>query len=97
MVLDAGSGHLVVTTALVTAAAAIAPSLRPVLFAYLLAVAVTRVSFGAHFPLDVIVGAVVGTQVGRFSAALTRAAGLLPARPGPEGDLAAVGLRTAPG
>ena len=89
------SGHLVVTAALVTTAAAIAPALRPVLFAYLVAVAVTRVSFGAHFPLDVIVGAVVGTQVGRFAAALTRAAGLLPARPRAEGDLAPAGLRAA--
>jgi membrane-associated phospholipid phosphatase len=74
------SGHLVVTTALVATAAAIAPSLRPVLIVYFAAVAVTRVSFGAHFPLDVVVGTVIGYQAGRFSAALTRAAGLLPAR-----------------
>ena len=77
------SGHLVVTAALVTAAAAMAPALRGVLFAYLAAVAVTRMAFGAHFPLDVVAGAVIGSQVGRFSAALTRAAGLLPAPPGP--------------
>jgi predicted MFS family arabinose efflux permease len=89
------SGHLVVTAALVTTAAAIAPRLRAVLFAYLAAIAATRMAFGAHFPLDVLVGAVIGTQVGRFSAALTRAAGLLPARPGPEGDLAPAGLRAA--
>jgi predicted MFS family arabinose efflux permease/membrane-associated phospholipid phosphatase len=89
------SGHLVVTTALVAAAAAIAPSLRPVLFVYLVAVALTRVSFGAHFPLDVAVGTVIGYQVGRFSAALTRATGLLPARPGVAREHVPAGLATA--
>ena len=73
------SGHLIVTTALVSAAAAMAPRLRPALFAYLAAVAVTRVAFGAHFPLDVLVGTILGWQVGVFSVALTRAARLLPA------------------
>jgi len=75
-------------------AAAMAPPLRAVLFAYLGAVAFTRMTFGAHFPLDVAVGAIVGTTVGRFSVALTRAAALLPARPGPERDHVAAGLGT---
>jgi len=88
------SGHLVVTSALVAAAAAMAPPLRAVLFAYLGAVAFTRMTFGAHFPLDVAVGAIVGTTVGRFSVALMRAAALLPARPGPERDHVAAGLGT---
>ena len=88
------SGHLVVTSALVAAAAAMAPPLRAVLLTYLGAVAFTRMTFGAHFPLDVAVGAVVGTTVGRFSVALTRAAALLPARPGPERDHVAAGLGT---
>jgi membrane-associated phospholipid phosphatase len=82
-------------TALVATAAAIAPSLRPVLLVYLLAVAVTRVSFGAHFPLDVVVGTVIGYQVGRFSAALTRAAGLLPARAGVSREHVPAGLAPA--
>jgi membrane-associated phospholipid phosphatase len=74
------SGHLIVTAALVTAATAMAPAQRPFLLVYLAAVAVTRISFGAHFPLDVLIGTIAGVQVGRFSSALTRAAGLLPAR-----------------
>ena len=47
------SGHLIVTTALVAAAATMAPLLRIPAFAYLVAIAVTRITFGAHFPLDV--------------------------------------------
>jgi predicted MFS family arabinose efflux permease/membrane-associated phospholipid phosphatase len=75
------SGHLIVTTALATAAAAMAPRLRPVAFTYLAAVALTRMTFGAHFPLDVLLGTILGWQVGLFSVALTRAARLLPAAP----------------
>ena len=52
-------------------------------------------AFGAHFPLDVVVGAVIGSQVGRFSVALTRAAGLLPAAAGPEREHVPAGLGTA--
>jgi membrane-associated phospholipid phosphatase len=54
------------------------PALRIPGFVYLGAIAVTRITFGAHFPLDVAVGTVVGWQVGLFAVALTRAAGLLP-------------------
>jgi membrane-associated phospholipid phosphatase len=73
------SGHLIVTTALVAAAAAMAPRLRAPLLGYLAAVAVTRMTFGAHFPLDVLIGTIVGRQVGLFAVALTRAGRLLPA------------------
>jgi membrane-associated phospholipid phosphatase len=72
------SGHLIVTTALVIAAATMAPLLRVPAFTYLAAIAVTRITFGAHFPLDVVVGTIVGWQVGLFSVALIGAAGLLP-------------------
>ena len=72
------SGHLIVTTALAVAAATMAPRLRVPAFAYLIAIAVTGMTFGAHFPLDVAVGTVVGWQVGLFAVALVRAAGLLP-------------------
>jgi membrane-associated phospholipid phosphatase/predicted MFS family arabinose efflux permease len=72
------SGHLIVTTALVLAATRIAPALRYPAFVYLAAIAVTRMSFGAHFPLDVALGTIAGWQVGLFAVALTRAAGLLP-------------------
>jgi membrane-associated phospholipid phosphatase/MFS family permease len=74
------SGHLIVTTALVVAAATMAPLLRVPAFAYLASIAVTRITFGAHFPLDVIVGTIVGWQVGLFSVAVIRATRLLPAR-----------------
>ena len=72
------SGHLIVTTALVVAAVRMAPALRYPAFAYLAAIAVTRMTFGAHFPLDVVLGTIIGWQVGHFAVALTRAAGLLP-------------------
>jgi membrane-associated phospholipid phosphatase len=73
------SGHLIVTAALVTAAAAIVPQLRTVLYTYLAAIAVTRITFGAHFPLDVFVGAVLGREFGLLSVTLAANARLLPA------------------
>ena len=73
------SGHLMVTAAMVAALATIAPRLRWPLLGYLIAVAISRITFGAHFPLDVVVGGVVGWEVGVFSAELLRAGGLLPA------------------
>jgi membrane-associated phospholipid phosphatase len=79
------SGHLMVTAAMVAALSQIAPRLRWPLLGYLVAVAITRVTFGAHFPLDVVVGGIVGWEVGVFSVALMRAGGLLPGRaPAPE-------------
>jgi membrane-associated phospholipid phosphatase/predicted MFS family arabinose efflux permease len=77
------SGHLIVTTAMVATAMAMAPVLRAPLLVYLAAVAVTRITFGAHFPLDVAIGAIVGWQVGLATAALIRAARLLPPAPAP--------------
>jgi MFS family permease/membrane-associated phospholipid phosphatase len=73
------SGHLIVTTALVSTAAAMAPRLRPVLLVYLVGVAITRITFGAHFPLDVVVGTALGWEVGLFTVAVMRAARLVPA------------------
>lgn len=73
------SGHLIVTTAMAVTAMAVAPVLRPVLWLYVASVASTRVLFGAHYPLDVIVAAAFGFEAGLFSVALARAAGLLPA------------------
>ena len=74
------SGHLMVTAAMVVAVMRVAPRLRWPLLAYLVAIAITRITFGAHFPLDVVVGAALGWEVGLFSVALVRAAGLLPGR-----------------
>jgi membrane-associated phospholipid phosphatase len=42
-------------------------------------VALTRVLFGAHFPIDVMVGAVVGYELGTFTARLLASGRLLPA------------------
>jgi glycosyltransferase 2 family protein len=75
------SGHLIVTAAMATAAAAALPALRRPLLAYVVLVGLTRVMFGAHFPLDVLLGAIIGWQVGYFSVALVRAARMLPATP----------------
>jgi membrane-associated phospholipid phosphatase/MFS family permease len=90
------SGHLIVTTALVTAAATMAPLLRVPAFAYLTAIAVTRITFGAHFPLDVAVGTIVGWQVGLFSVAVMRTTGLLPQRTRRAIDLRAARAISAP-
>jgi membrane-associated phospholipid phosphatase/predicted MFS family arabinose efflux permease len=72
------SGHLMVTAAMVAALVKLAPRLKWPLLGYLLAIAITRITFGAHFPLDVVVGGVVGWEVGVFSVELLRAGGLLP-------------------
>jgi membrane-associated phospholipid phosphatase/MFS family permease len=73
------SGHLIVTTAMASAAAATLPVLRRPLIAYVTLVAFTRVMFGAHFPLDVLVGTALGYELGLFSARLLASARLLPA------------------
>jgi hypothetical protein len=54
------SGHMAITTALAVALAFAFPRLRRVAWAYILAVAFTRVMFGAHFPLDTLAGIVLG-------------------------------------
>lgn len=71
------SGHAVATAALVTAIARAAPAARLPLWAYLAAVAATRVLFGAHFPSDVLVGLVLGYAAARAAEALLRRAGVL--------------------
>jgi membrane-associated phospholipid phosphatase len=72
------SGHLIVTTAMASAAAVALPILRKPLIAYVALIALTRVLFGAHFPLDVLAGAVLGYEIGLFSARLMASARLLP-------------------
>jgi membrane-associated phospholipid phosphatase/MFS family permease len=73
------SGHLIVTTAMAAAAASAVPVLRRPLLAYVALVAITRVTFGAHFPLDVLVGAILGYELGVFAARLMASGRLLPA------------------
>jgi membrane-associated phospholipid phosphatase len=41
-------------------------------------IAVTRVLFGAHFPIDVVVGAALGYELGMFTTRLLANARLLP-------------------
>jgi membrane-associated phospholipid phosphatase len=60
------------------AAAAAVRVLRWPLVVYVAAVAFTRVLFGAHFPLDVVVGAALGYELGLFTANLFANARLLP-------------------
>ena len=72
------SGHLIVTTAMASAAAVALPILRKPLIAYVVLIGLTRVLFGAHFPLDVLAGAVLGYEIGLFSARLMASARLLP-------------------
>jgi membrane-associated phospholipid phosphatase/MFS family permease len=73
------SGHLIVTTAMASAAAVALPVLRKPLIAYVVLIGLTRILFGAHFPLDVLAGAVLGYEIGLFSARLMASARLLPA------------------
>jgi dolichol-phosphate mannosyltransferase len=72
------SGHLIVTSAMAAAAAGAVPALRRPLLVYVAMVALTRVLFGAHFPIDVLVGAVVGYEIGTFTARLLAGGRLLP-------------------
>jgi membrane-associated phospholipid phosphatase/predicted MFS family arabinose efflux permease len=54
------SGHMAVVSALAAAAWFAIPKLRAPLLAYVALNAVTRVAFGAHFPIDVIAGTALG-------------------------------------
>jgi membrane-associated phospholipid phosphatase len=54
------SGHMAITAALAVAVALRFPRLRSALWAYVAAVAFTRVFFGAHFPFDVVAGTALG-------------------------------------
>jgi membrane-associated phospholipid phosphatase/MFS family permease len=73
------SGHLIVTSAMAAAAASAVPALRRPLLVYVALVALTRVMFGAHFPIDVLVGGIVGYEIGVFTAHLLASGRLLPA------------------
>jgi membrane-associated phospholipid phosphatase/MFS family permease len=61
------SGHMVVTTAIVVAGMCAVPWLRGPFWVYCGAIALTRITFGAHFPLDVLAGMAFGYPVGVFA------------------------------
>ena len=64
------SGHMSITAALAVAIAIQFPRLRYVLWGYVAAVGFTRVMFGAHFPLDVLAGTILGAASAYAVAAL---------------------------
>ena len=72
------SGHVAVTVAIVVAAARAVPVLRVPLWLYAAVIAVTRVSYGAHFPSDVIGGLAIGLAGALGAAALLKSVGLGP-------------------
>ena len=55
------SGHATDAFAIATAIGALWPRTRPIMWTYALLIAISRVVLTAHFPSDVIAGAVVGT------------------------------------
>ena len=55
------SGHVTTAFAAAIAIGALWPKLRPVMWVYAVAIAVSRVIVTAHHPSDVIAGAIVGT------------------------------------
>ena len=69
---------MVVTGALAAVAATALPRFRAGLVVYVGLVGITRIMFGAHFPLDVLVGTVVGWQTGLFCVGVVASSGLLP-------------------
>ena len=76
------SGHMAVITALAASAWFAVPKLRGPLIAYIALNAVTRIAFGAHFPVDVAAGVVLGygsALAGRSLVAQASALRALPA------------------
>lgn len=72
------SGHMAITTALAVTLAFAFPRLRRVAWAYVLAVALTRVLFGAHFPFDTLAGIALGYGSALAIHALFRQVSLAP-------------------
>jgi membrane-associated phospholipid phosphatase/predicted MFS family arabinose efflux permease len=64
------SGHMAITAALAAAIAIAFPRLRHAMWLYVAAVGFTRVMFGAHFPLDVVAGTVLGAASAYAATAL---------------------------
>jgi len=71
------SGHMVVTTAIVVAGIAAVPWLRVPFWVYCGVIGLTRITFGAHFPLDIVAGMAFGYPVGLFAWELVCRLGLV--------------------
>jgi MFS family permease len=84
------SGHMAITAALAVSTALAFPRLRTILWAYVIAVAFTRVLFGAHFPLDTVAGVALGYVSARAVYSLFVEAGVLERRKYVGGRLATV-------
>jgi len=56
------SGHATDAFAIATAVGALWPRTRPIMWTYAVLIAISRIVLTAHFPSDVIAGAVVGTM-----------------------------------
>lgn len=80
------SGHMAITVALVAAIGFLFPRLRTPLWLYAGAVAFTRVMFGAHFPLDVLAGTLLGYGSARLVYAFLKESRSLGGLEGPPGD-----------
>ena len=70
------SGHMVVTTAIVVAGICAVPWLRVPFWVYCGVIGLTRITFGAHFPVDVLAGMAFGYPVGVFAWELVERLGL---------------------
>ena len=75
------SGHMVVTTAIVVAGMAAVPWLRGPFWIYCGVIGLTRITFGAHFPLDIVAGMAFGYPAGLFAWQLVSRLGLAGPRP----------------
>ena len=64
------SAHAATSFAGATLIGALAPPLRPALYGAAAVMAFTRPYLGVHYPSDVVVGAAVGTAIGRVLARL---------------------------
>ena len=66
------SGHAATSFAGATVLTLLVPRLGPALYALAVAISLSRVYVGVHFPLDVVAGAVLGVAVGWAVALLAR-------------------------
>lgn len=90
------SGHMAITAALAASTAFVFPRLRSILWTYVVAVAFTRVLFGAHFPLDTAAGVLLGYASAKAVFALFVEAGLIAQMAHHAGRLTAVPGRHRP-